>query len=561
MRRRARTAPAMALILTAVAQGTSQGAPVESENPRLLLFLTIDQARYDYLVRFRGLFEGGLKLLLDEGVVFTDAHQNHAITSTAPGHAALATGLYPSHSGMINNRWYDRASQSRMYSVQDSASAVLRAESLYTDAATENASSGRSPRNLLATTLADWIKEQNPESKAYSAGGKDRAAITMGGKSSDAVLWYDLRTGQFVTSRYYMKEYPPWLEAFHERRIPDSHFGKAWEPLPVAPSAYKACGIEKLDQGVFDWSLPHPLGSSQFTPDSSFYSAFYNSPYLDAYLVELAKTLMAHESLGKDSALDFLALAFSTVDTVGHAYGPNSPEVLDAVLRLDRALGELFRFVDETVGMEHVAVALSADHGVMPLPEYLRKRNLEGRRFATEDILCFQGAERKLDQTFGEDDWLLRELYINYEAIGRHNVRRQEVEETLARFIEKCPGVEKVWTRTSLESSSGEEDPFREMFLRSFHPHRSPDLLIQLKPFHISRLGRSTTHGSPYPYDTHVPLIVRFPGVPPAVISERIDTVDLAPTLASLLEVRAPGGLDGVDRSPLLRWGGHGAKD
>jgi hypothetical protein len=188
----------------------------------------------------------------------------------------------------------------------------------------------------------------------------------------------------------------------------------------------------------------------------------------------------------------------------------------------------------------------------MTLPEYLKLKDKPGRRFTTQDVTCYQSVERKLDAAFGDDDWLLEGLYLDYEAIGRNNVRREDVENELARLIGECPPVEKVWTRTQLESPSPSDDRFLSMYRNSFHPDRSPDLYVQVKPNHLIRQDRGTSHGTPYEYDTHVPLYILIPGVAPAVVTERVHTVDIAPTLASIFEIPAPENLDGKDRSDLF---------
>jgi hypothetical protein len=190
---------------------------------------------------------------------------------------------------------------------------------------------------------------------------------------------------------------------------------------------YERLGIQPLDRGIFQWNLPHPLGGASLTPGSSFYNAFYDSPFMDAYLIELARTIIENESLGADSHLDMLALGFSALDLVGHDYGPNSPEVLDVLLRLDRNLGDFFKELDAAIGMEHIVIALAGDHGVMTVPEVLQANNVDAKRFATDDIVCYQRAESELDLRFGEEDWLLWGLYLDYEAVGKRNLRRQDV--------------------------------------------------------------------------------------------------------------------------------------
>jgi predicted AlkP superfamily pyrophosphatase or phosphodiesterase len=536
-------------VLIATVLFTFSTSWASADEPRLLVFISIDQARFDYFERFRPAFTGGLKYVMESGVVFKDAHHYHGVTATGPGHASLSTGLYPSHSGIIANAWLDRSGPRLVNCVEDTDAPLLRPGR---ETPSGSSSSGRSPKNLLGTALGDWLKEKSPLSKVFAASRKDRSAILMGGKKTDAAFWYDSGTGQFVTSRFYMKDFPAWMKRFHEKRTVDSYFGKSWSPLPVDPAKYKELEIEPLDQGAFEWSFPHPFGWAELIPDSTFYSSFLASPFMDTYMAELASVIIESESLGTDEHMDILGLGFSALDAVGHEYGPHSPEVLDVFLRLDRTLDELFQFLDDRIGMDKVAIALTSDHGVMTLPEYLKMKGEPGRRFTTEDVACIQGIEKKLDAKFGDEDWLLYDLYLHYEAINKRRLRRRDVEDELARLLEQCPPIEKVWTRTQLESSPSDPDRFFEMYQNSFHPDRSPDLYIQVKPFHLNRQDRGTTHGTPYEYDTHVPMIIVISGIAPAEIAEHVYTVDLAPTLAALLGIAAPENLDGVDRSGLM---------
>ena len=541
-------ASATLVLLTGCGANDSQPARQTPHlRPKLILFLSVDQARYDYFTRFRPLFKRGFKDLLERGVHFTNAHHNHAITVTAPGHASLLTGLYPKHSGIIANDWYDREKKEPVYCVGDPAYPLIGSN-------LSSEPSGRSPKHLLGNTLSDWIKKATPKSKAFTASGKDRSAILMGGKEADAAFWYDKQTGQYVTSQYYWKEYPPWMEKFHQRGIPDAHFGKTWEPLPVSTlDSASLAAIERFPDCPEGTGFPHSLGGLSLFPDSSFYSAFYSSPFLDGYLVQFAQALIENESLGVDDDPDFLGLSFSAVDSIGHAHGPNSPEILDAFLRLDEALGELLDFLDGRIGLANIAISLSADHGVMTLPEYLRHKKLQGGRMGVQDVICFQSSGHKFETKFGEEEWFLEGFYLNHEVLDRRNLSRQKVEAELARLVKECPIVAKVWTRTQLESPSPHPDPYLQLFRNNFHRQRSPDLFVQLKKFYLGSAGSGTSHGSVYDYDTHVPLVLLFPGIPAATVEKRVNTVDLAPTLVSLLKLPMPEKLDGMDRSSWLR--------
>jgi len=530
------------LALTALSF-TGKNARSQEASPRLVLLLTVDQGRGDYLERFRPSFVGGFKRLLDRGVLFTDAHHFHAGTVTAAGHASLSTGRYPAHSGMVGNGWYDRTDGKHVYCVEDGTTKILTPAG-----GKPRSGDGRSPARLLATGLGDWIQAKDPNSKIFSIGAKDRSAVLMGGKNAHGAFWFDTRSGQWVTSTHYASEYSAWVREFHRERFADRFFGHTWTPVAVPQRLFGEMEIV----GTPDFT--HALGRADFYPTTRFYSALYNSPFIEPYLLDFAKKLVVAHELGADESVDVLALSFASVDTVGHTYGPNSPEVLDTMLRLDRELGELFDFLDERIGLANVAISLSADHGVASLPEYQRSHNLPGGFLTARDYACFQSAGRAFQEKFGKDDWFHEGLYFNDETLKRRDVERSSLESMIVKELARCPSVERVWTRTEIESASagGWLDKTLELYVHSFHPERSPDLYVQHKEGLISRV-RGTTHGSPYRYDTHVIALVHWPGARQGTVDERINTVDLPVTIASLLGIDFPDDVDGVDLSRLIR--------
>ncbi|UCF36803.1 MAG: alkaline phosphatase family protein [Acidobacteriota bacterium] len=528
-----------------MAQAQVRGA--ELEKPRLVLLISVDQFRSDYLTRFHTAMTGGLAQLASSGVVFSEAHHSHAVTSTGPGHATLSTGAFPSRSGIVGNSWFEENGSVDVYCVEDENSPIVRSSKA---ASLSKSSSGRSPRNLLVTGLADWIKESDPESKAFSASRKDRASVLMGGKNPDAAFWYDASTGRMVSSSYYMKQLPEWLGEFNREPYPLRYFGEFWKRSETDPTA--AMGIEQVDRGWFPATFPYSMGGATFGPTSSFFSDFGGTPFMDDYLVEMAKQIVREEGLGLDDHTDYLGLSFSALDSVGHSFGPHSFEVFDTIVRLDASLGELFRFLDETVGMDRVWIAFSADHGVMDLPEVRRAHSQGGHRLTDEDIACVQNRGQEfLVQYAAEEDWFLSGFYLNYAALGRQNLLRSTVEKDAARLLESCDWIRKVWTKTELEQPS--DDPFHELFRNSYHPERSPELLVQTEEYVLTSRGTGTSHGTPYSYDTHVPMVYLIPGIAAGGISERVHTVDVAPTIGSLLGLSLPSTVDGRDLSGHLR--------
>ena len=522
------------------------GAASAELPPRLLVFLVIDQGRAEYLQRFRPALEGGLRLLLDRGVVFTKTHHAHAITVTAPGHASLSTGRYPAHTGIVGNEWFDREENREVYCVEDRDSPVLPVtgrESRWAEVL------GRSPRRLRGTALGDWMKKRDGDSRVYSVAGKDRSSVLMAGKKADGAFWFDGETGQWVTSRYYMKEYPAWVREFHARRLADGYFGRTWEALPVADALLASMKIEasRAGSGAKDSGIPKVIGRGSLAEDSGFYHVLFETPFLESYLLAFAESLVRAEGLGADEVPDLLALGFSSIDSVGHDYGPNSRELLDAVLRLDRELGAFIRFLDETVGLSRVGFALSADHGVAGLPEYQARHGLPGGRLSVSDLACIARA--------GKPGWFTAPLHFDEKALRREQLIRAAAEALVAEEITACPGVARVWTRTEIERlKEGDEpdsDPTLLQFARSSFSGRGPDLFVQFAEGLIED-SVGTTHGSPYAYDSHVPGIIVWPGIEPRSVPDRIATVDLAVTIASLLSLKAPDDVDGLDRSGLM---------
>jgi predicted AlkP superfamily pyrophosphatase or phosphodiesterase len=518
-----------------------QAAPADPPpegTPRLVVVVVADQFRYDYLERARPFFTGGLARLLDGGVSFTRAHHGHGRTWTAPGHASLATGVHPARSGIPANEFYDRRRPDEpIYCVEDDRF-------------------GTSPKNLLVPALGDWIKERYPESKVVAAAGKDRGAVLLGGHDADAAFWYDADEGRFATSGYYLPEEPEWLAAFNEAGPPDA-FLDAWRPLTeVDPAAAAAAGFAPMDRGPFDRGFPRLIGDSVHR-DDDFREGIYDSPFLDQWLGRLAPELVARYELGADEWPDLLVLAFSSLDTVGHDYGPHSPEVLDTLVRLDRLLGELFAAFDERMGIGAYVVAFSSDHGVVPLPE---RTGEPAHRIGVDEVLCLRRAAAGFAERHGGEPWMGAPWYLDHsqlrgdeeEKAAAVAAAQTELEQRLA----ACPGVRRVWTANRLAASRadvraaepGSDAWYEALYRNGHHPERSPDVQVQWQPLFLPAVGSHTNHGSPYAYDTHVPMLLLAPGLAPAEIDDLVLTVDLAPTLAALLDVPVPEEIDGVER-------------
>jgi len=518
--------------------------------------VVVDQFRADYLGRLEGLWSGGMRRLLDEGVVFTQAHHGNAVTETGPGHASLATGAHPARHGIVANEWFDRGLGRTINCVEDREDAAVT-----------------SPSNLLLPTLGDRLKRRYPASRVYAASGKDRGAVLMAGHLGDGAFWYDDDEDGYLAGRhYYEAGVPRWFEEWKAAGPGDELYLAGWAPLPVEAAAAATAGFSPFDRGPFDhgsFSSPAPgrlVGGLSHRRDESFYAGLFRTPGIDAWLGRLGAEIVVREGLGEDGSPDLLSLSFSALDIVGHAYGPTSLEVLDTLLRLDRTLGELFDLLDGRLGADGWAVAVSADHGVVPLAESAGA-DAGLSRAGLAEAVCLRRIGDDLAARRGDGVWIGNgwdALYLDRTVLAAAGVASAAelaaVQEELALAVEECPSVAEAWTLTELLAMPapavpphpGDDGWLPELQRRNAHAGRSPDVTIQWVEGFNPSVTHYASHGSPYAYDTHVPLVVRLPGVAAATVDEPVETVDLAPTLAALLGLEPAAEVDGVDRSALL---------
>lgn len=506
----------------------------EKSEFKLILILVVDQLRGDYLDRFEPVLEGGLSWLTKNAIWFEDAHQDHGITSTGPGHASISTGTHPSRSGIIGNQWFDKQAGTIEYCVSDENSPLIGV----------SPGNGRSPVNLEVTAFPDWLKDQWPSSKAFTASYKDRAAILLGGESAEGAYWYSPFNGSFVTSTYYQENYPNWVQNFTAQQLPDRFSGQLWEALDVAGKTKEILQVRNFDHGWHEKTFSHPIGRVSSIRDESFYRGFAATPLIDWYLAEFAKTLIEEESLGKGASPDYLGLSFSGLDIVGHQFGPDSPEVLDTIMRLDVSIKGLLDFIDQAIGLERVVIVLTGDHGVAQLPEIVNAGGGHGRRVTEQDQICIQDSNSKMSKRLGHvGEWFSHDYYLNDKMIEEIGLSTEEVRRVAAKILGECDFFERVWTREELLLTG--TDPWQRVYSNSFHAKRSSDLTPQLKENYITSSGLRTTHGSPYRYDSHVPILSVVPGVGAMRIKERVPTIDIAPTLADLIGIEIPAHVQG----------------
>jgi hypothetical protein len=510
------------LSLSMLAASAAAPQPAAGPGVRLILLVTVDQFRYDYLTRFRADYSQGFRRLLDGGAVFTDASLEHYPTVTAVGHATSLSGATPSVSGIIGNDWFDRATGVNVTSVSDPT---------VTPVGSTRAAMAASPRRLLVSTLGDEMKMAAGAPKGAADAPrvigmslKDRSAILPGGRGADASYWWDTETGNFVTSTYYMTDLPGWVRAFNERRTTDSLAGKAWTLLAQPSTSLKVMPVK---------------------PSAELNDAVWASPYGNDLLLSLAEAALEHERLGQRGVTDLFSVSFSSNDSVGHTYGPDSPQVRDIAIRTDRVIGQLLDRVDALVGLRHTIVAFTTDHGVAPVPEVAQQRSLPAGRLTSKEL--FGPIETALAERYGPGKWILGTAgsspYLNHRLMAQMKIEQAEARAVAAQAAMAVPHVARVYTREQLLLGVP-GDRIGSRVMRGFNPQRSGDLEIILEPYWM-RQATGTTHGTPYNYDAHIPLILMGQRIRPGAYADHAALNDLAPTLATLLAVPIPSGSSG----------------
>jgi predicted AlkP superfamily pyrophosphatase or phosphodiesterase len=518
----------------------TSAAQLASARPKLVLLIVVDQFRYDYLERFGDLFgNGGFKRLMNEGALFTNANYDYVPTFTACGHAAVSSGSVPALNGIVGNAYYDRESgKVRVMVADDSAHLV-------TGKAISDKGGAASPRTLIGTTIGDQMRlSNNFQSKVVAVSLKDRSAVLPGGKRPNGAYWFSEADGQFVSSDYYFKELPAWVKKFDAGDRVDKYFGMKWERV-LPPEAYKRAQAENLpsQRSSLGSRFPYVVTGGEEKPGPRFYSAFTLTPFSSEYLSEFGKAAVEAESLGADEYPDLLSISFSAPDLAGHYYGPDSQEIVDTYIRLDRVIADFLGYIDKKVGLANTIIAVTGDHGVAPVPEYMRSKGFEAARIPGREIV--DAANKALAARFGEGKWILNfindQLYIDQKLIAEKKVDPAEAERVAGEAALLADGVVNYFTRTQIVGGRMPGGPIARRVANGFNRERSGDVWLITKPLCFFAEGDlPTTHGSAYNYDTHVPIILFGAAVRPGRYNSDCSPSDIAPTLSALLSVEPP---------------------
>ncbi|MDE2607058.1 MAG: alkaline phosphatase family protein [Burkholderiales bacterium] len=529
---------ALAIVLGLALASCAALAP--APRPKLVVLIVIDGLPQRQVVAYRDqLAPDGFARFLDRGASFEQAYYGHAFTVTGAGHATVLTGAYPHRTGIIGNEWIDRASGRATYCTADP-------QAQYIGHAT-HAMDGTSPRNLKVETLGDVLRRLQPRSKVIAVSGKDRGAILTAGHAGTAYMYLG-DSGRFASTTYYLREHPAWVEAFNGARPADRFFHAEWKPLLPEAAYGRSLPDDQPWYGPRGGRLPMTMGAPDAAkPDAAFYAALLPSPFADALTLDFARAAIAGEHLGADDAPDLLAISLSGHDYVNHRWSAESRLSQDHFLQIDRMLQSFFEDLDRRVGRDEWLAVLTADHGFMPAPEWRLAHGLQSGRIDGGRLLAAVNAD--LAQRFQAPRLVsglsASALVLDGREIAARGLDFDAVAAAARDALLAQPGLAAAYTRQELLTGSRAGAPFFEAMRNTWHPDVSGDVQYVTRPYWM--FGKAVaTHGSPYDYDTHVPLLLWGPRwVRPGAYAQRVEAADIAPTLAQILRVPAPAACEG----------------
>ncbi|MEN9523291.1 MAG: hypothetical protein RL065_1668 [Bacteroidota bacterium] len=511
------------------------------KQPKLVVGIVIDQMRYDYLYRYWNKYgNGGFKRLLNEGVNCENTHYNYMPTYTGPGHSSIYTGTTPAVHGIVGNNWWSKINNKETYCADDSTVSTI---------GTSSKAGRMSPRNLLTTTITDELKlSSNFKSKVIGIAIKDRGAILPAGHIADAAYWYDGSKGKWITSSFYKKTLPDWVANFNSKNYPSQFIAKEWNTLlPIeqyTESSADSVGWEGTFKSEKNPVFPHLLSKIVLADTSIKYSLLSSTPYGNTITRLFAEEAISNDNLGSDDISDFITISFSSTDYVGHKYGPNSIEIEDVYLRLDKELELLLQFLDKKIGKKNVFLFLTADHGAAHSPGFSKRYNLPGNIFDGKKMI--DSLKSKMNEWFGKDDWIIgfenQQIYFNHKLMDTKKMNSDELITKCYQFIKyNFKQVQHTYLVSDILKGNN-TDIFSMQIRNGILENRCGDIYILFESGWLEDMPKGTSHGTFFAYDTHVPLIFWGNRLHKNEIKSEVNITDIAPTLANLLKIQEPSG-------------------
>ena len=506
------TCLSLALLLSSISFASAYNG-----HPKLVVVIVIDQFRGDYLERYRDQFgDAGFRLLLDHGAYFSNCNYNYANTRTAPGHATLFSGAYTSGHGIIDNEWLDPKKKREVTSVEDDATQLV---------GVAGAPAGASPHNLLADTLGDELKlATQGKSRVFGISLKDRAAILPGGFAADGAYWIDQKTGSWITSTYYRDNLPKWVQDFNSSRTA-RYWDQEWKD--AQGNVLRSTAHRKRTDGS----------------DAGFYEVIGSTTLANEYEFDFAKQLLVYENIGRGPATDLLSISLSANDILGHSVGPDTQEMQQMALDLDRELADFFAFLGHQFGLANVWIALSADHGVSSLPDTVKKLHIPSANLGAAKLEQQINAALTAKLSPGHPATYVKLDYpvawLDVDAFTTAHIGEHDAEMAVGEAMKQAGGLRGFFTKSQLAEGEVPDSDMGRKFLNSYSPEGSW-YVLGVPDIYTVGSAKGTDHASPYNYDTHVPLA--FYGLPfqSGTYRGKVEPIDLAPTLASLLGINAP---------------------
>ena len=518
---------------------------VAQTKPKMVVGIVVDQMCYEYLFRYQSKFsKNGFVKLMKNGTHCRNTQYNYVPTYTGPGHASIYTGTTPNNHGIVGNDWFVRATNKDTYCVADSTVSPIGS----------NYSGGKSsPHNLKANTITDQLKLTYPNSKVISMSIKDRSAVLPGGHLSDGSYWYDYTTGGFLTSSYFKKELPSWIVDFNAKKMVDSYMQQVWN-TKIDISQYSESGpddspYEQLIGGKQTPTFPYDLKSMK--GEKPGYELFTVTPFANTFLTDFAIQSLKSEKLGESSNTDFLCISYSTPDIAGHAFGPYSVEIEDIYIRLDLEIARLVKSLEDKLGKNNFVLFLTADHAVVPVPQYLTDRNLPGGYLFAKPFL--DTLKQKVTTKFGVNFITAHDnnnIYFDRKLIQDKQIDLTIAQEYVKNEVRNWIGVKRVFTAQELENSAIDNE-WKDMVKRGYRYEESGDVLYLMEPGYLptgsadEKGHKGTSHGSAFNYDTHVPLIWYGQNIPKREVFRNVDITDITATLVHILNLQKPNATTG----------------
>ncbi len=510
-----------------------------AQTPKLVVGIVIDQMRQDYIYRYGDRFgNDGFKRVINNGMMFENAHYNYVPTYTAPGHASIYTGATPAVHGIVANNWYKTTENKTIYCVDDSAYAIV---------GQSDGGMGKSPKELKTTTVTDQLRLSNMfKSKVVSISLKDRSSILPGGHTANGAYWFDTKSGNFITSAFYMNNLPHWVNDFNAKKLPAHYAKQTWETLfPIA--TYTASYSDSNDYEEIVGDKKAPTFPYDFSAQKDGYKFITYSPWGNSLLVNLSQAAIEGEVLGKSDVTDFLCLSFSSTDYAGHMFGPQAIEVEDMYLRLDRELATLFNFLDEKIGKGNWTTFITADHGGNDVPSFLTDHKISAGVLQNDTIL--KQLKTATKERFGEDlieKYINEQVYLNNERIAELKLSPCEVQEFVGSLAAAFKGIARYYTKCTYSKGIAGELEVEKSLYNGWNMKESGDVILLTEPGWMDHGNKGTSHGSPWAYDTRIPILFYGAGIKKGNSINRVSITDIAPTIAILLKLQFPNGCMGA---------------